>query len=156
MVSDDLTRLKIIDFGYATPLDMDKLAQASRFLRDRLSCTINYMAPELANETVDKPLDKADVFSLGVILVNLLSGEYFFDSVFEGNGTNLNRQYLSFLASPESYIKDCCSSGGLSSLIQGMLSFSLDKRFSIEEVLKHSWLTEGPISLPEEVRQELL
>lgn len=33
MVNDDLTQLKIIDFGYATPLDAEKLANSSRYLR---------------------------------------------------------------------------------------------------------------------------
>jgi serine/threonine protein kinase len=48
MVNDDLTLLKIIDFGYATPLNMDELDKnESAFLKKRLSCTKNYMAPEL-------------------------------------------------------------------------------------------------------------
>jgi len=47
MMSSDLSSVKIIDFGYATPLDPKELANASKFLRGRLSCTANYMAPEL-------------------------------------------------------------------------------------------------------------
>jgi len=47
MMSSDLSSVKIIDFGYATPLDPAELAKSSRFLRGKLSCTANYMAPEL-------------------------------------------------------------------------------------------------------------
>ena len=39
------------------------------------------MAPELYEEVIDFPLDKADVFALAVVLINLLTGSYLFKSV---------------------------------------------------------------------------
>ena len=84
MMSSDLRSVKIIDFGYATPLDPEELAQASRFLRGKLSCTANYMAPELYQAQIEGNLANADVFALGVILINFLTGDYAFDSVCEG------------------------------------------------------------------------
>ena len=38
------------------------------------------MAPELFKEVIDFSLDKADIFALGVILFNLVTGEMPFDS----------------------------------------------------------------------------
>jgi serine/threonine protein kinase len=85
MVSSDLKSLKIIDFGYATPIGLKELEQSSKYLRSKLSCTANYMAPELYQSMITTSLANSDVFALGVILVNFLSGGYPFDSVFEGD-----------------------------------------------------------------------
>jgi hypothetical protein len=41
------------------------------------------MAKELYEEVIDFPLDKGDVFALGVILINLLTGHYPFITVFD-------------------------------------------------------------------------
>lgn len=83
MVSSDLKSLKIIDFGYGTPIKLDQLQECSKFLRERLSCTANYMAPELYLKHVTKSLAKCDVFALGVILINFLTGDYPFHSVYD-------------------------------------------------------------------------
>jgi len=105
MVSDDLTEVKIIDFGYATPLTKEGREESSKYLRGKLKCTLNYMAPELYQKEIDFPLDKADVFSLGVILVNFLTGTYSFSSVFENGGTKepVNKEYLAFVERPASF-----------------------------------------------------
>lgn len=89
-MSSDLTSVKIIDFGYATPLDLDELAKASKFLRGKLSCTANYMAQELYKNNIETSLANADVFALGVILINFLTGDYTFDSIFEGKTETVN------------------------------------------------------------------
>ncbi len=47
MMSSELNSVKIIDFGYATPINPDELSKASKFLKGKLNCTANYMAPEL-------------------------------------------------------------------------------------------------------------
>jgi serine/threonine protein kinase len=94
MMSSDLSSVKIIDFGYATPIDPVELSKASKFLRGKLNCTANYMAPELYSSNIDYSLANADVFALGVILINFLTGEYTFDSVFEGKTESINSNYL--------------------------------------------------------------
>lgn len=47
MLNDDLTVLKIIDFGYATPIDLDELKLSSKYIQGRLNGTRSYAAPEL-------------------------------------------------------------------------------------------------------------
>lgn len=80
MMSDDLTEVKVIDFGYATPINSDTLVNDDTysFLREKLSCTSNYMAPELYKHGIDFSLARCDVFSLGIILYNFITGEYAF------------------------------------------------------------------------------
>ncbi len=121
MVNDDLTEVKIIDFGYATPLTKEARQECSKYLKGKLKCTLNYMAPELYNKEIDFPLDKADVFSLGVILVNFLTGGYSFSSVFKEGGTKepVDREYLTFTERPAASLPSCDED--LSTLISGML-----------------------------------
>jgi serine/threonine protein kinase len=101
MISSDLSSVKIIDFGYATPLDPIEFANASKFLKGKLSCTANYMAPELYSTKITNSLAGADIFALGVILINFITGGYTFDSVFEPGSTEIaNKKYLSFMEAP--------------------------------------------------------
>jgi serine/threonine protein kinase len=100
MMSSELNSVKIIDFGYATPINPEELSKSSKFLRGKLSCTANYMAPELYSSNIDYSLANADVFALGVILINFLTGEYTFDSVFEGKSDKVNSRYLQFMDAP--------------------------------------------------------
>ena len=93
MISSDLASVKIIDFGYATPTNEKELSQYSPYLKKKLTCTANYMAPELYEEQVTQSLAKCDVFALGVILINLLTGVYPFGSVFDESGTTINKVY---------------------------------------------------------------
>ena len=150
MMSSDLSSVKIIDFGYATPLDPAELAQSSRFLRGKLSCTANYMAPELYSSNIKTSLANADVFALGVILINFLTGEYTFDSVFEGKTEQVNQRYLAFMESPQEYLGSYGDDRELIDLIKGMLQFKSDDRYSIEQILNHQWVKKAPIAAPEE------
>ncbi|TNV74189.1 hypothetical protein FGO68_gene4175 [Halteria grandinella] len=153
MVNDDLTKLKIIDFGYATPLDPERLEQASRIFKGRLNCTKNYMAPELYKKVINFPLDKSDVFSLGVILINFLTGDYSFSHVFKEDHETFSEEYLNFLAHPQRFLNQTDES--LLSLITGMLAPSMDDRLSISAVLTHPWC-QLKCSFPQQARDELL
>ncbi len=55
------------------------------------------MAPELYEEQVTQSLAKSDVFALGVILINLLTGDYPFNSVYDGSGKTINDVYSQFM-----------------------------------------------------------
>ena len=105
MVSSDLKSLKIIDFGYATPINLDQLQECSKFLREKLSCTANYMAPELYLKEVNKSLAKCDVFALGVILINFLTGDYPFHSLYDEN-QNIDSNYDSFMKDPSLFLNE--------------------------------------------------
>ena len=47
MLSEDLAQVKIIDFGYSSPLTLEDLQFESPYLQNRLNGTRNYAAPEL-------------------------------------------------------------------------------------------------------------
>jgi doublecortin-like kinase 1/2 len=155
MVSSDLKSLKIIDFGYATPINLDQLQECSKFLRERLSCTANYMAPELYLKKIDKSLAKCDVFALGVILINFLTGHYPFHSVYDEN-QNIDSNYAAFMEDSSLFLKDHADDKDLIDLVKGMLQFNDEDRFSIQEVLDHKWLNSEIISTPDEAREEIL
>lgn len=129
MVTEDLKSLKIIDFGYATPLDPEKLEAGSKIFKGKLNCTKNYMAPELYKKIINFPLDKSDVFSLGVILINFLTGDYAFSHVFKEDQISYSDEYQSFLAQPGRFLNTTDES--LISLILGMLAPEIEDRLSI-------------------------
>ena len=75
--------------------------EANPVLKGYLSCTKQYMAPELQREKIDFNVAKADVFSLGVLLVNFLTGQYPFEQVFSDNTCDkLNDLYQTFMDNP--------------------------------------------------------
>ena len=87
ILSDDHSQVKIIDFGLATPLDK---AQRQYPFNTFMSGTKQYMSPENIvrpqgeeNGVFDlkqADLSKVDTFGLGVILINMLTGSYLFES----------------------------------------------------------------------------
>lgn len=86
------------------------------------------MAPELYQKVIEFPLDKSDVFALGVILINFITGDYTFDSVFDAEEVK-SEAYERFMNRPGEYLKS--SDENLINLISGMLSFRMEDRFSI-------------------------
>ena len=85
-MSDDFSQIKIIDFGLATPLEPSRRQHPWSAYMDG---TRQYMSPEniirpagdrgiLDLQTAD--LSKVDTFGLGVILINMLTGNYLFES----------------------------------------------------------------------------
>ena len=86
ILSDDHSQVKIIDFGLATPLDQ---TQRQLPFTSYLPGTRQYMAPEnivrpveelIAPDLSETDLSKIDTFALGVILINMLTGGYLFQS----------------------------------------------------------------------------
>ncbi|MCA8941153.1 MAG: protein kinase, partial [Planctomycetes bacterium] len=66
---------KILDFGLAKATNRDLLAQTVFTEREQILGTPEYMAPEQAAGEVEIVDTRADVYSLGVMLYELLSGE---------------------------------------------------------------------------------
>lgn len=94
-----------------------------------------YMAPEIAlKQEYSKSID---VWSLGIIMYNLLSGGRHpihtkGESTEKYQAKLLNNEKLSFDESFSSLAKD---------LIQKMLSFTPVHRYTVDQALKHPWIT---------------
>jgi len=71
---------KILDFGLAKATNRNLLAHTIYTERDRILGTPEYMAPEQAAAEGEAIDTRADIYSLGVVLYELLSGELPFSS----------------------------------------------------------------------------
>ena len=93
---DDRPVPKILDFGLAKATNQELLAQSFYTVKNRILGTPEYMAPEQARMD-DEAIDtRADIYSLGVILYELLSGELPFSSTqLRGHGWTEMQRILS-------------------------------------------------------------
>lgn len=116
--------------------------------------TLNYISPEVDNLGQNETYDalKADIYSLGVLLYVMLTGSYpeigdklvnsnSIDSLSTGsestNSVNVDQDENNYKAET---INQNLSPQALS-LLTGMLAREPEKRFTIEDVLSHSWLS---------------
>ena len=129
---------KICDFGFATEI---KGKDGSGLLEEYLG-TENYAAPQMH---LNKPYDgvKADIFSLGVILLYLVTGKIGF------NDATLDDEYYKYIILEKfpKYWKKVEKMVGkvpeqLKLLYQKMISFNPDERPIIEDIFKHPWMKE--------------
>ncbi|MCL4121354.1 UNVERIFIED_CONTAM: hypothetical protein GTU68_054871, partial [Idotea baltica] len=117
--------LKIIDFGVAEQLDF--LAKDDLITTSQGSPV--FQPPEVAGGADKFPGFKVDVWSAGVTLYNMCSGEYPFD------GVNVFRLYESICEKPISIPSDLDST--LQKLLEGMLVKDPLERISLQGVKKH-------------------
>lgn len=87
IIIDPNRRPHIIDFGLAKSLDDDH----DLTMHGELIGTPAYMSPEQAGGNTAQISSKSDIYSLGVILFELMTG----DSLFEGDRESVIRQILS-------------------------------------------------------------
>jgi serine/threonine protein kinase len=76
----DAHQVKILDFGLAKSISEDFEQSALHTMPGHILGTLEYMSPEQAAGELDKIDVRSDVYSLGVILFELLTGELPFDS----------------------------------------------------------------------------
>lgn len=131
---DDDDNVKIIDFGFATCFSHDKKA--------KIFCgTPSYMAPEIVNR-VEYAGPPVDIWALGVLLYILICGNY----PFRAQDDEGLYQKIKF----GQYIIPSNVSQGVRSLINRILRLQADKRPSISDLLKDSWLSSNDVGIIEE------
>lgn len=126
MLSNDLCSVKVIDFSYATPIDLDKCPD---FLRGFLSGTKHYMAPEQFQDRIDN-FSKLDVWALAVLLMSMLTVDFAFESPNDP-------KFESF--DPELFLADVAFENNdekrtICDMLRRMLVKDIGQRMSIEEV----------------------
>jgi len=67
-------RVKVIDFGIALALDTDEVRRTLRTETGVILGTIAYMSPEQLDPNAGSPDARTDVYSLGVLMFQLLTG----------------------------------------------------------------------------------
>ena len=131
MIDEKKKRLKLIDFG------MSSISQSSEQMK-KMNLTVGtpyFMCPS-KYKMIEYDGHKSDMWSCGVVLYNLLSGSYPFDT---------DSGYLSDLAKKvidEDYLLPHCSPE-LASLLSGLLEKNPDNRLSAEEALQHSFFEDS-------------
>ncbi len=137
--------LKLSDFGVVEELDKYNAD-------DNVSKTLGspaFQAPEIASGAAEYSGTKVDVWALGVTIFYLLTGEVpfiadshiaLFRTIEKGE-----YEYPSGIELPAE-AKD---------LIDKMLRVDFEKRISIDECLKHSWILEGQRSITKQRQKEL-
>lgn len=84
LINEDTEEVKIVDFGLANFADM---------ARTMLGTPL-YMAPELVVERKNTDSSRCDVWSLGLVLYEMLTGEPFFQEMAERNDYNYFVSYM--------------------------------------------------------------
>lgn len=120
--------LKISDLGVAEAVGLfaeDDTCHASQG-------SPAFQPPEIANGLESYAGFKVDVWSAGVTLYNITTGLYPFE------GDNIYKLFENIGKGKYVIPDTICSS--LADLINGMLEYDPDRRLSIQQIRKHSWL----------------
>ena len=135
---DEFFNPKICDFGFATEI---KGEDGSGKL-DQYLGTLNYAAPEIF---LHRPYNgiKVDIFSLGVVLINLVTCKIGFLQATRRDKYYryiMIKNYNKYWNSVKDQIGEM--SEDLKTLYLRMVSFNPDERPTIEEILKDPWMKE--------------
>lgn len=120
--------LKISDLGVAEAVGLfaeDDTCHASQG-------SPAFQPPEIANGLESYAGFKVDVWSAGVTLYNITTGLYPFE------GDNIYKLFENIGKGKYVIPDNLCSN--LTDLIQGMLEYDPDRRLSIQQIRKHSWV----------------
>ena len=147
---DDKFNPKLCDFGFGAKISGE---DGSGQLKDYLG-TQNYAAPQIF---LHKPYDgvKVDIFSLGVVLLNLVTCKIGFLQA-----TRLDKYYRCIMAKKYNKYWDLVTgqigniSEDLKDLYIKMVAFSPEERPTIDEIYNHPWMKEVT-SLDEKHYKEL-
>ncbi|RLN48630.1 hypothetical protein BBJ28_00004715 [Nothophytophthora sp. Chile5] len=135
LVTSDLARVGLIDFGGAYDL-LDSHNQ-SQFMTG----TPGYIAPERMLDPLTPPTPQADVFSLGVLLFQALTGQHPFVKAAQEQRALVLRDSLHLVwTSAEPLLTARAVGAELRELVGGMLAADPRARISLDQVLASSWL----------------
>lgn len=147
--------LKIIDFDQSQALtDRELLSRGTKGFR----------APEII-EGHCQNYCAADVYSAGVVLYAMKAQEYpFAEILVDVNGKNSRKlkDYTSFMTENKTFWEKRAYKLGNTSmfsqefkeLINGMLEYNVEKRFTLEDIKKSKWYN-GPILVGKDLKQEV-
>lgn len=157
--ADDPTAIRLIDFGLALQLEVGKDGRVIDALQTEQVGTQAYRPPEINLEDDTRPVPysplKLDVWSLGIITFSLVAGFFPVQEAKEidwrfkrlrkeqNEGTGACKSIFG------AYKRKCFFSPDLCSLIDGMLTIDCDKRFCVDDVLQHPWITMRPAAEPQ-------
>ena len=138
---------KLIDFGFSKGMEKEikrggGITRPTRHLSHKASIigTPYYVAPEVVTGFYS---DKCDIWSIGVVLYVLLSGFYPF------SGPDIIEQISEHKVTEFLEREWKLVSRNAKDLITHMLDTNVERRFSAEECLEHSWLKGLASSLEE-------
>jgi serine/threonine protein kinase len=99
----------------------------------------NYMAPEMLYGKYGK---EVDVWSMGVIIFQMLTGEYPFDGF--RNNDIAEKIRMGYFEMPTNISENA------QDLLAGMIDYKNDQRLTFKECIKHPWFTrpaETPLNM---------
>jgi len=127
--------LKISDFGVAEALN--------KYTQNDNCCTSQgtpaFQPPEIANGKHSFSGFKVDIWSAGVTLYNFTTGKYPFD------GSNIYKLFENISAGKYSIPKSL--DNNLTSLLNSLLEYDADKRFSLKQIKEHNWFKRRHLKL---------
>ena len=154
IVFDFEFNLILLDFGLSTTINDDN--KNKKEYKGKKG-TLEYECPQML-EGKNYTGDKADIFSLGVILLNLVSGSYGFLSAVKNDKyykyiiENTKEAYETYSKIVLSKIKDNLTDS-FKDLYFKMVSYHQENRPKIDEILEDEWLKEINELNEQEIKQ---
>jgi len=124
----EIENIKICDFGFAFSWDVNSPNNSFLQLNSKIG-TKEYQSPECSKISKPTPVDKADVWSLGVILFSTITGLFPF---IEKKGVISKIEF--------DVVKDFCKDDECYNLIVSIFQNDPKSRPSVLEILNHPWL----------------
>ena len=152
--------LKLGDFGFSSIIEKNQKGKPKK--QNKFVGTDKYVAPEIVlNKEFDG--EKADIFSLGVILFNIRLCKFGFTKIYvDKNGLYLKDNVYQYIKDKNEklYWENLRDSLDISELSEEfkdlyfkMVSFNPKERPTIEEIYNHDWLKEIRDLNDEELKQ---
>lgn len=121
-------QVKLIDFGTAKRFDLQPMTTKV--------CTVHYVAPEVLKRSMDPYTEKVDVWSLGVMLFVMISGNAPFHN---DDDVALMKQVKKGKWDFKPEVVWSTVSPEAKDLVSSMLCKKVDKRLSATDSLHHAW-----------------